>query len=211
MQRPPTGENDDEDTVARSMLGPIVRKQFGTLSTLRAQFSAATTGMSGSGYVWLVTDARRNLAFVPTFAAGTLLVRSRRGTVDPLSLPVLREGMPTEVPLPDHNDLSAQSAPPPPSMADLPLHRGHVFATPSVYDPVTSSPSLGSMSEPDMRNLSTLGDYLYPLFCVSVHEHCWLLDHGVWGREKYIKEFWSVLDWPQVVRRYETFHHSSHP
>jgi hypothetical protein len=47
---------------------------------------------------------------------------------------------------------------------------------------------------------------LYPFkFCVSIHEHCWLLDHGVWGKEKYLKEFWDVLNWNKVEERYASF------
>lgn len=42
------------------------------------------------------------------------------------------------------------------------------------------------------------GDKLTPLFCLSVHEHAWLHDYGVWGKEEYLKNFWNVLDWGRV-------------
>ncbi|KAF8313053.1 manganese and iron superoxide dismutase [Clavulina sp. PMI_390] len=42
------------------------------------------------------------------------------------------------------------------------------------------------------------GAKLTPLFCLSVHEHAWLSDYGVWGKEEYLKNFWNVLNWGQV-------------
>lgn len=232
--RPPTGDFGESD-VERSMLGPSIRKQFGNFDTLRSQFSAAVSGMSGSGYVWFVTDAKGNLAFVPTFAAGTLLVRSRTGTVDPLNQPILGEGH--DILLPNQNNqrsldqLRNSHSPSGPGAApmspttgashELPPHNPnplsrmlHTSASSqslfssrarSVYDPSTGTASWGIMNDADMRDLRTIGEYIYPLFCVSVHEHCWLLDHGIWGKEKYMKEFWSVVDWEQVVHRFDTF------
>lgn len=42
------------------------------------------------------------------------------------------------------------------------------------------------------------GDRLTPLFCVSVHEHAWLQDYGVWGKEEYLTRFWDSLHWGRV-------------
>lgn len=47
------------------------------------------------------------------------------------------------------------------------------------------------------------GDDLTPLFCISVHEHAWMPDYGVWGKEEYLKRFWTVLDWGKVSNLYE--------
>ena len=46
------------------------------------------------------------------------------------------------------------------------------------------------------------GDKLSPLFCVSVHEHAWLHDYGVWGKEEYLIRFWNALDWGRVAQLY---------
>lgn len=62
---------------------------------------------------------------------------------------------------------------------------------------------------PSARGLSQLGERIYPLFCASIHEHCWLLDHGVWGKEKYMKELWNVLNWDKVNERYLKFRDAS--
>ncbi|KAG6328171.1 hypothetical protein ID866_10917 [Astraeus odoratus] len=237
--RPPT-DDFGENAVGQSILGSAIRMQFGNFDALRSQFSAAVYGMSGSGYLWFVTDAKRNLAFVPTFAAGTLLVRSRSGTVDPITEPAFGEG--SDIPLPNqHPSQDRQQHPPfnpaqPPSSnlrstpsssvsgaprssqshypSSPPFRTLHTSVTSSniftsrprtVFDPAMTAAPVGLMNESDMRDLKNIGEYIYPLFCVSVHEHCWLLDHGIWGKEKYMKEFWSVLDWEQVTQRFDTF------
>lgn len=51
--------------------------QYGSLAQLKSTFSAASIGMFSGGYIWLVTDKAGRLAIVPTFGAGTLLIRAR--------------------------------------------------------------------------------------------------------------------------------------
>jgi Fe-Mn family superoxide dismutase len=96
-----------------------------------------------------------------------------------------------------------------------------VAQTPNVWSPRTSYPgsagtgaggngngndtitdALGAL--PDQPTpLDTLGETLYPLFCVSVHEHAWMAaGYGVWGRETYLERFWSCLDWAAVRDSY---------
>ncbi|KAF9224334.1 manganese and iron superoxide dismutase [Gyrodon lividus] len=220
--RPPTGDMG-ENLIEKSFLGTAIQKQFGGFDSLRSLFSAAVSGMSGSGYAWLVTDTKKNLAFVPTFAAGTLLIRSGSGTVNPIHEPVLGEGSPfsspsesQESPSPalgasPSSPVSGISHAPPPLHPSSPARMLHTSVvredfnprTRSVYDP--AMPSVSSSRPHDMHDLRTLGEHIYPLFCVSVHEHCWLLDHGIWGKERYLKEFWTVLDWDQVTRRFNQF------
>lgn len=49
-----------------------------------------------------------------------------------------------------------------------------------------------------------VGEYLTPLFCVSVNEHAWMsAGYGVWGKEEWLKKFWTVLDWKKVSSMYE--------
>jgi Fe-Mn family superoxide dismutase len=55
-------------------------------------------------------------------------------------------------------------------------------------------------------DLYSLGRALYPLFCVSVHEHAWMAaGYGVWGREKYMERFWTCLDWAAVRDAYAQY------
>lgn len=63
------------------------------------------------------------------------------------------------------------------------------------------------VSSPDKPiSLNTLGATLYPLFCVSVHEHAWMAaGYGVWGKETYLERFWSCLDWAAVKDAYASY------
>ena len=55
-------------------------------------------------------------------------------------------------------------------------------------------------------SLETLGQTLYPLFCVSMHEHAWMAaGYGVWGKEMYLERFWSCLDWAAVRDAYTSY------
>ncbi|KAG8909717.1 hypothetical protein FRC01_006771 [Tulasnella sp. 417] len=48
-----------------------------------------------------------------------------------------------------------------------------------------------------------VGYELIPLLNCSIHEHCWLRDHGVWGKKDYLTNFWSVVDWRKLGSTYE--------
>ncbi|KAF5332355.1 hypothetical protein D9758_016945 [Tetrapyrgos nigripes] len=75
------------------------------------------------------------------------------------------------------------------------------------YTMAMSKPSGPSSSTTNALGLSStlnIGETLYPLFCLSVHEHAWTsAGYGVWGKEAWIKEFWSVVDWERVSLVYE--------
>jgi superoxide dismutase, Fe-Mn family len=54
--------------------------------------------------------------------------------------------------------------------------------------------------------LDTIGRTLFPLFCVSVHEHAWMAaGYGVWGKETYLERFWTCLDWEGVRDAYARY------
>ena len=70
-----------------------------------------------------------------------------------------------------------------------------------VSDP---NPRTATMTKVEMMYL---GEVLYPLFCVSVHEHAWMsAGYGVWGKEEWLKKFWTVLDWEKVSRSYKAIY-----
>ncbi|KAH7916716.1 hypothetical protein BJ138DRAFT_1139000 [Hygrophoropsis aurantiaca] len=219
----PSSSDDDVD---RSELGAKLRSQMGGVEHFKSTFSSSVTGLAGTGYVWLVTDRTGNLAVVPTFAAGTLLVRSRKGvlgdasrtrilgeddarTSPPLSTdPSAASNGP--IPTSPTSGLSHGSPPLHPSSPARSMHISSVqkqmdlgFRTRSLHDSL--SDNQGLYGQTSTNDLKRLGDELVPLFCLSVHEHCWLLDHGIWGQQKWLREFWSVLDWHQVIDRYNKF------
>lgn len=74
-----------------------------------------------------------------------------------------------------------------------------------------NGPNLGVSVPEGPTSLDTLGQTLYPLFCVSVYEHAWMAGgYGVWGRETYLERFWSCLDWAAVKETYALYGLRSH-
>lgn len=54
------------------------------------------------------------------------------------------------------------------------------------------------------RLFEEISTRVYPLFCLSVHEHAWMgAGLGVWGKEEYLKRFWSVVDWEKISQTFE--------
>ena len=73
---------------------------------------------------------------------------------------------------------------------------------------VRSDPNPGaeSGSSEAPAELDALGQTLYPLFCVSVHEHAMMAaGYGVWGLETYLERFWTCLDWAAVRDAYAQY------
>lgn len=55
-------------------------------------------------------------------------------------------------------------------------------------------------------DVSKIGDKLFPLMCISVHEHAWVsAGYGVWGKEEYVKRFWSAVNWDKISRDFEMY------
>lgn len=78
------------------------------------------------------------------------------------------------------------------------------YQTDSIYadDPpdISNKPPI----VPPKRPLLNIGEHLVPLFCISIHEHAWMsAGYGVWGKEAWLKEFWSVVDWGRVSEGYK--------
>ncbi|KAG8904022.1 hypothetical protein FRB99_002364 [Tulasnella sp. 403] len=155
-----------------------INDAFGDLSQLKSTFSAAATGMFGSGWVWLVCDRSGRLAVVATYGPGTVLVRSRehRG----MRRDVLGSDITTS--FDTHRTTPA-----------LPMSRHSYYNQPTSAKTIAQN-ALRSGIEPDRKRDPATHD-LAPLLACSIHEHCWVRDHGVWGKESYLKYFWEVVDW----------------
>ena len=169
--------------------------------------------MFSPGWVWLGTDPVGNLAVIPTFGPGTLLVRSRE--VDhPIAHNVTNE---------DHSLPSSSFTPPPPtSPASGASHNFPPVHPPSTRAFSTSSSAFAALNiTPKSLHNTTMGDSLrgqktnkskdvgkklFPLLALSVHEHAWMsAGYGIWGKEEYVKRFWSVVDWSFVSAGYLKF------
>lgn len=155
-----------------------ISKSFGSFPEMCLAFSSAAYGMAGSGWVWLVTDQHRNLGVVPTFGSGTVVVQNR-------------------------------------------MQQGKHFLLPSINDQSTGSPDgakKGSQSSPSERPSrpadslfgglgisDKVGKELYPLLNISVHEHAWLNDYGIMGKEEYLTRFWNCVNWDKVEERFDAY------
>ncbi|KAG7445912.1 uncharacterized protein BT62DRAFT_142445 [Guyanagaster necrorhizus] len=254
LKPPPTKGLTHQDEMS-STLRTNIKEQYGSIAQLKSTFSAATLGMFSSGYVWLVTDSAGRMAIIPTFGAGTLLVRSRqyKAPMDDLKdLDLRRDGLVSGEPFydeyvkevdeewdrlkkevelteegaePSQEELEEMYKPTPSEQPEVftpvstfkppykkpwqPGERGyHTSArTLAITDPSTrqsaNSEGFSDRFDPGKDDVNNLGDVLYPLFCVSVHEHAWMsAGYGVWGKEEWMKEFWSVLDWAKISNTY---------
>lgn len=189
-------------------LANIIETEFGDLDQLKSNVGAAATGMTSSGWVFLVTDGRNRLGVMSTFGPGTLLVQSRT----PMTKYVNASQQVPRVESSASPDSEATST-------QQPLYD----TTPAVSATPQSSarfwnqkPNLsgdrhrsGLMTLSDIKTIDKyekVGERLYPLFCVCVYEHAWMsADYGVWGLEEYLKRFWTVLDWEKVSNSFMQF------
>ncbi|KZT62371.1 manganese and iron superoxide dismutase [Calocera cornea HHB12733] len=157
-----------------------LEEHYGNVQQFISYMSAAAMGMVGSGWVWLVIDAQGRLATVATYGAGTMLIRAR-AQANPMGsrdLPLFGgawEGERAGAPRPLLPRRKALRSPDGSGVVQLPLTA-------------------------DAANFKFFGQSLNPIMCISVHEHAWLHDYGVWGKEEYLKRFWTVLDWDKVSR-----------
>ncbi|KLO16383.1 manganese and iron superoxide dismutase [Schizopora paradoxa] len=227
LKPPEAGKLNHEEGMA-TVLAARIREDFGGLDSLKSTVSATAMGMISSGWVWLATDQEGRLAVLPTFGAGTLLVRSRVQTLPGLS-PVLMEAFGGERPVGGSeahsgpNYLTRRStlggaAPhttsPASGISSIPPRidphtpaRSVSTAPPSIFDTAeTLLRAQANSSAVTRKEYYEVGSRLCPLFCVSVHEHAWMsAGYGVWGKKEYLKRFWTALDWTKVSETYLSF------
>lgn len=228
--RPPPEHSEDELVTRHDEFMKCLRGSFGTLDNLKSVVSATAMGMVSSGWVWLVQDVRGDLAALPTFGAGTILVKERlqgngiiadgqQNRPTPTAARPARSpyGAPSPSPaagtlhVPDtwapprgtrtlHTTLAAHSTTGFGSTvkAGLPYGREH---DPKVHPMHT--PSWNNAEVHQSEDRTKVGDGLRPLFCISVHERAWMAAGlGVWGREEYLRRFWTALDWHAALQQF---------
>lgn len=176
--------------------------------------------MFSSGWVWFVTDTNGELGVLPTFGPSTLLIRSREnmnyangrvlGEDDvedqtppsslrtPSSSPFSKTPPPSLMP----SSLGLSSTRPTSPPLNRSIHSILDTTASSIFDPLSPAEAAGPNTSTD--RLESVGSVIYPLFCVPVYEHAWIsAGFGVWGKEDWLKEFWTVLDWEKVSKAYE--------
>jgi Fe-Mn family superoxide dismutase len=183
-------------------LAEKIRTQYGEVPRLKSSFSATALGMFSNGWVWFVTDTTGELGILPTFGPSTLLIRSRenmnyiKGVIGEKNV---EDPTPSSLPQTPYSPFS--KTPPPSNPTTPPQNRSiHSMSTDALLKYVNSVAEVDTTAD----RLQTVGDVIYPLFCVPVYEHAWMsAGFGVWGKEDWLKEFWPVLDWRKVSMAYD--------
>jgi Fe-Mn family superoxide dismutase len=191
-----------------------IRQDFGSLEQLKSTVSAAAMGLSSSGWIWVAVDGRATMGVIPTFGAGTLLVRSRGRVLRSGDL-VLGENYPTPAQraTPPHQPIPSSTTPGPNAPQPTATRSFHTSAR---VENIFGGKAVGLYGrdvdgeafdgDVPTADFEKIGTNLYPLFCVSVHEHAWLTaGYGIWGKEEYLKRFWTVLDWKKVNDAFNLF------
>ncbi|KAI0829335.1 Manganese/iron superoxide dismutase [Trametes gibbosa] len=208
VKPPPHNATSHEHALCTTLLERRIRYHWGSLAHFQSSFSAAALGMFTSGWVWLVVDQDCRLGIMPTFGTGTLLVRSNK----PSQAYIEWQHIVGESVLPLREDERPPSSSHPPSSTPSttsPL--SGMSRNPPPLDPHTPSRSMSALPkpsrlhslEPSQEEVKTknLGKVVYPLLCLSVHEHAWVdAGYGVWGKEEYLKRFWTVVNWANASK-----------
>lgn len=204
-----------------------IRQFYSDFIRLKSTFSAAALGMFTNGWVWMVTDANGKLGILPTYGPSTLLIKSRMNMTtntllfhEPQGIDHENSVSPGAVNFPNHVSSGATTLPgagatsptsgissKPPGISGSPLEP-HARA----YSTGWSNLSMELLNPNNFRDnrddaaarIPSVGDCLYPLFCIPTYEHAWMsAGFGVWGKENWLKEFWTVLDWEKVSKLYQ--------
>jgi len=164
-------------------------------------------GMINSGWVWLVSDEQGNMEVVATFGAGTLLVRSRQH-MRTSDIPIL--GEPTDARFMGttmQRRIERQSLPhttQTPNSVRIPSEGNHIYSEAPMNVSGQTVARERNKNKHGGNPYQNMGDILTPLLCVSVQEHAWVgTGYGVWGKEEYLKRFWTVVDWARVEQAYK--------
>ncbi|EGF99602.1 uncharacterized protein MELLADRAFT_40203 [Melampsora larici-populina 98AG31] len=174
-----TDVNQSNRPTDGSLLSRAIDDTYGSYTQFVSYFSSAANGMASSGYLWLVCDQDGLLGICPTFASGTILVQNRQQRGDwPLQLGNLTRNPTT-------------------SSSSLPSFNNSLFSNPIPLSTPNRSITRKTTEPSDRFN------QLHPIFTLPITERAYLIDHGVWGKETYLKSFWDVIDWKKCEKAYE--------
>lgn len=67
----------------------------------------------------------------------------------------------------------------------------------------SSAPVSQTGSNGNVGNANDRLDCVVPLLNVSVWQHAYLHDYGVFGKRKYLENFWNCINWKHVEQRYQ--------
>lgn len=161
-----------------------------------------------------MTDPNGNLGVVGTYAGGTVLVNERKqmghGAYSSVDLKVLGEKVEVvESATPESEGATPSDSQPKWETVQQSSSRapGSSSSSSTLLSSATPSPSSVYSSTISSHNdpRSAVGRSLHPLLCVSTHQHCYLEDYGVWGRDEYVRQWWTKVDWKKVEDSFDAF------
>lgn len=181
---------------------------------LKQEFAAAAQGFTGSGYLWLVRQGQTDqLDIVPTYGPGSILVHAGQPVKPDGTFSVLGQ-QPTSSSSSSPSSLTSDSAP----TSTEPTESDH-YAPGSPFtaaqNPVAASQSpffehtlesgfvRSRVMNPLRSNATT--NVLEPLLCLSMYEHAYMPDYGLWGKKAYVDNFWKCVNWNGVAQDLKKF------
>ncbi|KAL7412170.1 hypothetical protein BDY24DRAFT_416356 [Mrakia frigida] len=176
---------------------------FGSSTGLEQTLLGTAEGMTTSGWLWLVQEERNSsdgLSLISVSGPGTLLVHKARPVA---SLPNLGLTSPDGYIYGEQHHASAVSN----LLAQDVESRASLLNETSSLLPAL--PFSNAYSPTSMTNASpapSFGDLvgfrrIVPLAVLSMNESAWMVDHGVWGKEEYVKAWLRAVDWEMVESR----------
>lgn len=191
----------------------MVSGMLGTPCTVARVLTSFLATQFGSGWVWLVADSTGDLAVVATYGSGTMLVRSREQKgLQPSVLGEGRTATQSDTSSAFHTRSSnfsryeafggTSSSPVSGSNMRFPLDPNPITPSRSASTAFLKA-ATDAIARGKNNDQTGVGYDLIPLLTCSIHEHCWLRDHGVWGKKDYLTNFWSVVDWRKLGSTYE--------
>jgi Fe-Mn family superoxide dismutase len=106
-------------------------------------------------------------------------------------------------PQPPHHPPSRPTGSMPPSIGSSSSTQTKSYSTSTTSSSSTSPPPGSSASVLRSRTARAgpqTATAFWPLLNLSIHEHAWIHDYGVWGKEEYVRNFWDAVDWEAVDR-----------
>lgn len=184
----------DEGSAPSNDLKKAIDQTFGSKADLQKAVKAVADGMTTTGWIWLASDVAGNVGIIPTHGAGTILTpfRAQAGNIDArLSMEkALTYAFPPASEPSSEKNASNETQESPQAQDDSLTEFQHL----AKYTPFTYPPELRHHRH--QRPIT-------PLFNISLQEHAWALDYGVWGRDQYLDNFWKCLDWTEPNRAYQ--------
>lgn len=178
-QTKPGQEGSEPIRPPQGGLREAIDQHFGSLEGFKEAFTEAALSLPTNGFVWLVQDHDGALGIVPMHGAGSVLVPNR-----------MQAGLDVAQSSSEGSGNSAGAA------------QGEGSEAETIEAGKQGEASSGKVQA---KGPAELRPHFLPLLCLSMYEHNWLKQYGIWGKDKYVQQFWTAVNWPSVQRMHENY------